>query len=265
MGRRERASLAVLPAPPAVPSHAPEDLALVQPRGFGDALPEPPRPALRRRHDQLPRIPRPVRGARGLPAEGMRRAARRPRRAVHAQQPAVRDRLLRHPARRRRGRAHQLHEHRRASSSTSCATRAPRRSSRRRSCSRASSPCSATPFSTPSSPATRTTLATSRGVACCPRRWPRRACTFRRSRRSRSGTKRSTQAHAPGAARGRARRSRVDLLHLRHHGQAQGLHAPAPRRHAQRRGHRALARRAPARAARSPCCRCSTSPACRTR
>ena len=46
----------------------------------------------------------------------MRRAAGRPGSAVHAKQPPVRDRLLRHPAGERRGGAHQSHEPDRGSS-----------------------------------------------------------------------------------------------------------------------------------------------------
>ena len=224
------------------------NLALVQPRGFGGALPEPPRPELRRRRDQLPRIPGPVRGARGIPAEGMRRAPRRPRGAVHAQLPAVRDRLLRHLARGRRGRADQLHEHHgRARASAARRGRLDHRHG-------AGAAAARRAVAGGHRPAFHRRLL--RGL-----RWRRsgvgvargagRAAHAHLQKKRHAGADhalaRSARAGArAGAARRRARRPGVDLLHLRHDGQAQGLHAPAPRRHAQRRGRRALARRAPA-------------------
>ena len=183
-------------APPAFPSHRSRNLALVQPRGFGDALPEPPRPALRRWRDQLPRIPCPERGARGLPAEEMRRATRRPRGAVHAQQPAVRDRLLRHPARRRRSRpincmntTGELEQILRDAGATTIVT-AQELQPRVEPLARNEERC-ARRFHIASSPATRTTLAMKRR-RCCPRRWPRRACNSG-SRRSLIGTKCSSR------------------------------------------------------------------------
>ena len=78
------------------------DLALVQRRGGGDALPGQGGVRLLRPQHQLRRAALPGRGAGRLAAAGRRRQGR-PRRPLHAELPAVPDRALRHLARQRGG------------------------------------------------------------------------------------------------------------------------------------------------------------------
>ena len=130
------------PAQAAAHAHAAGDLAMVQLEVSASAISGQRRPRLLRRVTSYAEFKQQSGVARGLPAAGMRRAARRPRRAVHAEQPAVRHRVLRDPARRRGGRAHQSDEPERSSWRTSSGLPARRSSSPRRTCIRASSRCS---------------------------------------------------------------------------------------------------------------------------
>ena len=154
--------------------------------------------AARCRYAELKRAGR---RARRLPAAALRRDARRPRAALHAEQPAVRHRLLRDPARRRGGGAGQPDEpHRGAAplrrglatrawrSPAQDVLRADRAAARRRPRARASSP---------PTPTTSTRRPTCRCRTSCARRARRRA--RRRHAWSDALAREPAAAAAPGA------------------------------------------------------------------
>ena len=111
-GSRRPAALRGLAAAAAPRSDRAGDVALVQPRGRGDALSRSRRVSLLRSCAQLPAAARRRRRAGRLAAEGGRRG-RRPRRRLHAELSAVSGRAVRDPARERRRGAGQSDEPRR--------------------------------------------------------------------------------------------------------------------------------------------------------
>ena len=176
-------------------------------------------------HDEAQRVG-------GLSRAALRRSQGRPRAAAHAEQPAVHDRLLRHPARQRRGRALESDESDAGDSALRAGCAARPRCSCRRSCTRASSRCSES--GDLKSGDRRGVLGLpegSRRRLRCRISSPRRASTSRRA-----GVSLWKDALAGGLearpADRRAGRSVRDALYLRHHRPAQGLHAHAPHRHA---------------------------------
>ena len=219
---------------------------------------------LLRHADQLRRVPARDRVGRRLAAAALRREEGRPRAAVHAEQPAVHDRVLRHPARRRGGGAGQPDEPAPRSCATTSTTAAPRWRSPRRSCCRACSRCWAAGARAASSwRPTATTLTRAHRPATCPISSRRRAHVLSRRRAASPGPTCWRREAAPRPIAGRPGRPGGDALHLGHHRPAQGLHAHAPQRDVQHRRRRAVVPGATRAASAWRCCRCSTSPACR--
>ena len=186
---------------------------------------------LLRHADDLAEIQRRSASGSPAPAAALRREEGRPRAALHAEQPAVRDRAttrilradavvvpvnpmnlteeLRHYVRR---------------------TAAPRSRSSRRSCARAVAPLLGSRASSQHVivaaysrlPRRRRPICRCRSSLRAPRAAARRAGRHAVERRARRA------ACSPGPHDRRARRPVRDALHLRHHRPAQGLHAHAP-------------------------------------
>ena len=188
-------------------------------------------PGVLRHGGDLRGISRRGRARRGISRAALRGAQGRSGAAAHAEQPAVRHRLLRHPARQRRRGAAEPHEPDAGNPALRAGRGREHHAGVAGTVSRASSRCSrAGDSSMRSSRPIRiicrqpTTLAVPDFVAA-PRIGHRRTGVDPVERRAR-------RRLAAGPADGGAGRSVRDALYLRHHGPAQGLHAHAPHRHA---------------------------------
>ncbi len=182
--------------------------------------------------DQLRRLPARDRTRGRLPAAAAWREEGRPRVAVHAEQPAIHDRLLRHPARRRGGGADQSDEPDAGARALRARQRRPRRLRRTGAAAAHRAAARRGPrahrgghlqrLPAPSPPTSRARV---RGRAACTAESPGPGRVGRHA-----GGRPGTARH-----RGRPRRPRRDALHLGHHRPSERLHAHAPQRDVQRR------------------------------
>ena len=200
---------------PAARAGRARDLPLVQPRSRGDALPRPGRLSLLRTCPELPPAAR-RRDRAGRLAAARRRREGRPGRGLHAELPAVPDRLLCRPARRRGGRSGQPDEprggvqalHRRPGHEGRDLQRRPgrhRRHGERSRCPKASASARSSSRAT----ATRCRPARSARPTRRRRRWRPGCAPIRRCRRAaRPGTTRSPSSSHPARTRPRSTTSR---------------------------------------------------------